>query len=87
MVRVVITTVKDVSCTNWILAAFSLECLHLSLEWPHSAMKKIDAISFYPQNKLSLMQMLIPTGNLCVTNDPQNSTSELSSQSVQVCLI
>lgn len=50
-------------------------------------MKKTDAIFFWPQNKLSLMQMHIPAGNLGVTNDQQNSTSELSSQSVQICLI
>lgn len=32
------------------------------------------------------MQMHIPTGNLGVSNDLQNSTSELSSQLVQVYL-
>lgn len=44
MVSVVITIVKEICHTKGIPEALSLQCLHLTLEWSHSATKKTGAI-------------------------------------------
>lgn len=46
MVRVVITTVKEICCTKAVPEDLSLECLHLTLQWYHAAMNKTGAIFF-----------------------------------------